>query len=178
MPPFVLYRISSSRFACSRFGSCTNLEAAAPQSLPLPLLVLQMDEPCLQCGNPLTEPGCDFDARLKKLGGWGRKYCLGCWMMWLGERQGHDQPVTLQIWCQPDGCLAISCVAISGSEILSKGGLSQTTTTGDVRKWLEEDCAKLRQDRDGRFYTAQEYIEWHWQDNWLRNEPSDDVRTQ
>ena len=136
-----------------------------------------MVEPCIQCGHSLAESLGHFHTQLHKIGGLsygsGKEYCINCWLDWFNGRHHYDQPVTVEITHHQDGCLAVSCCAFSGQTILTKHGLDKNTTVADLRNWLNEDGIELRQDRDGRFYTVAEYIEFHFNNKWLSNESED-----
>ena len=136
-----------------------------------------MAEPCVQCGHRLADSSCGFYDGLRNMGGisYGltKEYCIDCWHEWFNGRHHHDQHVQLEITDEQNGCLSVSCCDLSGAPILTKDGVSKCPTIEALRKWLEEGNIELRQDRDGRLYTLDEHIKWHWNDKWLRDESED-----
>ena len=58
---------------------------------------------------------------------------------------------------------------------MTKRELHRNTSIADLQNWPKEATSgiELRQDRDGRFYTVEEYLKWHLNDKWLRDESED-----
>lgn len=98
--------------------------------------------------------------------GWfGAGYCDDCWARWLGE-SNYPQVITLHVRQSPlNDQLHVSCLAVSGNEVLAQSGpRTRQMTIGHVRALLREQLGtELRRSRNGCFYTLQEYIKWYSQ---------------